>query len=228
VIVPTCKEPRCFNPLPCPKHKQERVRQDVKTHEERRFYSSRRWTEASLRHRQHEPLCRLCKAEGRIVPAQQVDHIIPVREGVNPWDETNWQSLCAPCHLKKSRRDQGISERTVRPVTVVYGLSGTGKTTYVRERAKRGDLIVDLDYLFQALSGLSFRDNPECLLPFVASARDAVYERLQRPSEIGRAWIITTDRVAANGLRNRLKAEIIELEVEESVRAQRLASRATA
>lgn len=41
-----------------------------------------------------------------------------------------------------------------KSLTVVCGPSGTGKSTYIQERAKPGDVIVDFDQLFAALSGL--------------------------------------------------------------------------
>lgn len=35
-----------------------------------------------------------------------VDHIIPVRDpAVDPFDMTNWQVLCMPCHRAKNRQE---------------------------------------------------------------------------------------------------------------------------
>lgn len=52
--------------------------------------------------RQH-PLCVMCKAEGRIVAASVVDHIVPHRGDKELfWDKSNWQSLCAMHHNDKT------------------------------------------------------------------------------------------------------------------------------
>jgi len=59
----------------------------------------------------------------------------------------------------------------------VCGPPGSGKTTYVAERAKRGDLIIDLDDLWEALTGLGRFDESEILLPYIHEARNAVLKR---------------------------------------------------
>lgn len=48
-----------------------------------------------------EPLCAECKKHGRITPATQRDHVIPLAEG-GADDETNEQGLCDACHEIKS------------------------------------------------------------------------------------------------------------------------------
>ena len=98
-------------------------------------------------------------------------------------------------------------------VTVVCGPPLSGKTTYVKQNARRGDLIVDVDWLYAALSGQELHYTPEELLPFVTSARDAVYERLMRPSKVERAWIITSKPEAASQIVARLNAKRIDLSV---------------
>jgi hypothetical protein len=89
----------------------------------------------------------------------------------------------------------------------------------------RGDLVVDVDALFVALSFQESHASLPDLLPFVASARDAVIDRLVRPSGVGQAWIITTDRTAARALVRRFGAELIELEVSDEQRLARLQNR---
>jgi len=48
-----------------------------------------------------DPLCAECRRQGRVTPATQRDHIIPLSEG-GADDETNEQGLCEPCHEVKS------------------------------------------------------------------------------------------------------------------------------
>ncbi len=51
-----------------------------------------------------KPLCVGCKAEGRVVVAQDLDHIIPFA-GINDplrLDVSNLQGLCRVCHNRKT------------------------------------------------------------------------------------------------------------------------------
>jgi len=69
--------------------------------------SSRRWAEASKRHRANNPLCVFCQRAGRVTAAEVVDHIVP--RTVAPqltWVESNWQSLCKHCHNVIKQRQE--------------------------------------------------------------------------------------------------------------------------
>lgn len=77
------------------------------------------------------------------------------------------------------------------PVTIVCGPPGAGKSTYVAQHKGSGDLVLDVDLLFRALTLGDGREKPDGILPFVLAARDAVIKLLKAglmgPS---RAWII--------------------------------------
>jgi len=76
------------------------------------LYNNKRWAKLSLFIRTNEPLCRLCKAKGRITKAQSVDHIRPER--LFPelfWDQSNLQPLCHRCHMQKTGKDQKFTRR---------------------------------------------------------------------------------------------------------------------
>jgi 5-methylcytosine-specific restriction protein A len=64
------------------------------------------WQQLRRYHLSHEPLCRLCKARGHTVAAQEVDHIKPFDGLDDPLrlDGSNLQSLCKSCHSRKTRR----------------------------------------------------------------------------------------------------------------------------
>ncbi|MEC7815831.1 HNH endonuclease signature motif containing protein [Marinobacter alkaliphilus] len=54
------------------------------------------------------PLCAECSRQGRITAATDVDHIIPHRGDLKLfWSRSNWQSLCHPCHSRKTAREDG-------------------------------------------------------------------------------------------------------------------------
>lgn len=60
-----------------------------------------------------EPLCRMCKAEGRITLAQVVDHIVPIAQAPElRLDQSNCQPLCHHHHnVKTSTEDGGFGRR---------------------------------------------------------------------------------------------------------------------
>ena len=75
------------------------------------------------------------------------------------------------------------------PITLVCGPPCSGKSRYVDERFEPGDLVWDYDVVARALTWSEQR-RPEWILPFACEARDAILERLARPSHLRHAWII--------------------------------------
>jgi len=72
----------------------------------RKFYGTKRWKLARLSHLKREPLCADCGELGLVVEATDVDHITPHKgDATLMWDRTNWQSLCHPCHSRKTARE---------------------------------------------------------------------------------------------------------------------------
>lgn len=64
----------------------------------------RGWRRVRLRVLTDEPLCRMCKAEGRVRPANEVDHI----DGDSRHNaRANLRPLCKSCHSRRTMRDQG-------------------------------------------------------------------------------------------------------------------------
>lgn len=163
------------------------------------------------------PLCAECERQGRVAPATVVDHIIPHKGNYDLfWDMSNWQSLCKPCHDRKTAREGRWGDGRGRPqVVAVCGPPGSGKTRYVHEHKERGDLVLDLDAIVMALSGLPMYDKPRAILPFAWEARDAVLRRLEQPSDLTRAWIIAGAPRATTReeFTQRLGARVIVLEV---------------
>lgn len=80
------------------------------------------------------------------------------------------------------------------PVTVIAGPPGAGKSTYVAEHAEPGDLVVDFDLLYRALTGGLTRklDNPLELRPYVLAARRSILKRLLTAGlgSLRHAWLI--------------------------------------
>jgi predicted kinase len=138
------------------------------------------------------PLCVECERIGLVTAATDVDHIVAKRHGGTD-DEDNLQALCHACHSRKTNRERGSTHMSQTIVTIVAGPPGAGKTTWVREQMKWGDLVIDVDALYSALSTLPWYEKPDALLPFVIEARDALIYRLRRGSDVRAAWVITSE-----------------------------------
>jgi 5-methylcytosine-specific restriction protein A len=74
-----------------------------------------RWRKARLLYLQQHPLCVQCQAQGRVTLAGVVDHIRD-HDGDQArfWSESNWQSLCKPCHDAKTARTVGFGRKIAR------------------------------------------------------------------------------------------------------------------
>ena len=67
---------------------------------------------------QHQRLLGGCKRSVLTDPKEgdfwEADHIVPVAEGGGESDLTNYQTLCVPCHAKKTKQQSDAKERRKR------------------------------------------------------------------------------------------------------------------
>ena len=112
---------------------------------------------------------------------------------------------------------------------IVCGPPGSGKTTSAREHMKPGDVIVDLDMIFHAFTGLPMYQKPSSLLPFMMEIRRFAIDLISRqPFEnpYASTWIIIggAKRFDREKLRVNLNAEIIILDVDASECIRRISA----
>ena len=94
------------------------------------------------------------------------------------------------CHNKLHRRYKDPNSYE-RHVYLVYGPPLAGKGTFVLDRMERGDLVVDMDQLYRALSLLDLYDKPDSLLPNVRGVRNVLLDQIKtRYGRWTNAWII--------------------------------------
>lgn len=72
----------------------------------KRLYDTRRWRRERLEHLREHPLCVECLPHVTAL-ATEVDHVKPHRgDETLFWDRSNWRSLCARHHGRKTRQQQ--------------------------------------------------------------------------------------------------------------------------
>lgn len=125
----------------------------------------------------------------------------------------HWQ-----CHNEVHGRFNGAAVAVERKVYLVTGAPLSGKTTFVRERMQEGDLVFDIDDLWQMLSGQERYIKPNTLKTMVFNLRLAVKEQIAKGAGGWRnAYIIESLPLATDRKREaeRYKAhntEIITME----------------
>lgn len=98
---------------------------------------------------------------------------------------------------------------------VVCGPPGSGKTTWVTNRQRWGDVVVDMDELFVAVTGLPWYEKPEALVKLVLELQETALRWIERnPARFVNAWVITGGAKAAGRARlaGRLQAKVVVLE----------------
>lgn len=78
-----------------------------------------------------------------------------------------------------------------REIFVVYGPPMAGKTTFVLENMSEGDLIVDINSIWECVSGLDRYSKPNSLKPIVFKIRDSLLDSVKyRLGRWNNAYII--------------------------------------
>ena len=72
----------------------------------RRLYWTQRWRRKAARQLLLEPLCRTCKAAGRVTAASVADHIVPHRGDVEAFWSNELAALCQHCHSQTKQREE--------------------------------------------------------------------------------------------------------------------------
>lgn len=74
----------------------------------RLIYRTEAWARTRKAILQRDPLCKIAgcaKRYGTALPSNEVDHIIPIRQGGAELDPDNLQGLCHSCHSAKTARE---------------------------------------------------------------------------------------------------------------------------
>lgn len=179
------------------------------------FYASEEWiTLRLLLINQRGNRCEHCK---KIIPKSRdlIGHhkieLTPenVHDRMISLNPERIEIICFDCHNKVHRR---FGYQSGKKVYIVYGPPMSGKSTFVRENVNRGDIVVDMDSLYTAVSMQPTYDKPDNLFSNVMGVHNLLIDNIK--TRLGKwhdAWIIGgyADRYKRERLANDLGAELI-------------------
>lgn len=121
----------------------------------------------------------------------------------------HWQ-----CHNEVHNRFCGNGVAIERKVYLITGAPLSGKTTFVKERLTEGDIVFDIDDMWQTLSGQGQYIKPNSLKAVIFNIRNAIKEQIQKGAGSWRnAYIIESLPIATDRKREaeRYKAHNCEV-----------------
>ena len=90
----------------CEIHRKQAQNEYVRKTDWHKLYNSR-WRKVRIQYLRQNPLCVMCKKDGVLKAATEVDHIEPHKGDAQKfWNQDNWQGLCKQCHSAKSQRER--------------------------------------------------------------------------------------------------------------------------
>ncbi len=130
----------------------------------------------------------------------------------------HWQ-----CHNEVHERFIGIAQKIERKVYLITGAACSGKTTFVKERIQKGDIVLDIDDIWQTVSGMPRYIKPNSLKPIVFNIRNEIKDQIAKGAGTWRnAFVIESLPIATDRKREvaRYKAHNVELITMEATREE--------
>lgn len=130
-------------------------------------------------------------------------------------------------HNEIHNRFGGRLQSWQRKVYYVYGAPCSGKSSFVRENMQRGDLVLDIDSLWSALSGQPEYVKPNEIKAVVFNARNAIIDSIKtRAGNWQTAWVIEGGALLGDRMRriDTLGAESMFVDATRDECIKRLAS----
>jgi predicted kinase/RNA polymerase subunit RPABC4/transcription elongation factor Spt4 len=192
------------------------------------FYASEAWINLRLQLiNERGNRCERCKkiiTRSRDLIGHHKTELTP--ENVNDYmislNPERIEIICFDCHNKEHKR---FGYHSGHSVYLIYGPPMSGKTTFVKENISRGDLIVDMDQLYAAVSMLPYYDKPDNLLTNVRGIHNQLVDNIKtRYGKWNDAWVIGgyADKYKRERLAEDLGAELIFCDVSKDECLRRL------
>lgn len=156
-------------------------------------------------------------------------HKIPLTmQNVNDYSiSLNPENIMLVSHRSHNEIHARYGFAMLKKVYYVYGAPCSGKTTFVRESKGNSDLVLDIDLIWQAVTGGALYEKPDALKAAVFALRDTLLDIVKtRMGKWERAWVIEGGANKADRERriNALGAEDIFIQCDKETCLQRLAS----
>lgn len=122
----------------------------------------------------------------------------------------HWQ-----CHNEIHNRFNGRVQKVERKVYLITGAPLSGKSTFVREHIQEGDIVLDIDDIWQALSGLPRYKKPNSLKPIILyNIRNEIKDQIAKGVGTWRnAYIIQSLPIATDRKREAEKYKAHNVEI---------------
>lgn len=192
------------------------------------FYASQAWIQLRLNlinergitcEHCRQPVTRTKDLTGHhkveLTPENVHDHMI----SLNP---QLIELICFDCHNKEHKR---FGYSGAKEVFIVYGPPMAGKKVYVEQNIERGDLVVDMDALYAAVSMMPAYDKPDNLFSNVNAIHSTLIDNIKtRYGKWHNAWIIGgyADKYKRERLAEELGAELIFCDINQEECLNRL------
>lgn len=131
------------------------------------------------------------------------------------YNPDNLAFVHARCHNEIHNRFGGRVKTWQRKVYYVWGAPCAGKSTFVRENMQRGDLVLDIDRVWEALSGQPAYIKPHELKAVVFNVRNAIFDNIKtRAGSWQQAFVIEGGALLGDRMRriDALGAESVYIE----------------
>lgn len=182
------------------------------------FYHSKAWRDLSYLLRLKSGKCQRC---GRVADMKQLHahhKVLLTPSNVNDTsislNPDKIEILCNSCHDEEHNRF-GYAEHHIY---IIYGAPCSGKTTYALERMSNNDIIVDLDLIYEMLTGQDGHEHSDGLRFIAFKIRDTLYDIIKtRYGRFNDAYIVAglPHRGEREALARRLGAELVHIDTSE-------------
>lgn len=168
-----------------------------------------------------EPIVKLYECIGHHKQELTMRNVNDYSISLNP---ENVMLVHLKCHNAIHARFGFVAQKKVY---YVYGAPCSGKSTFVRDNKGNSDLVIDIDLLWQAVTGGALYDKPDALKTPVFTLRDSLLDVVKtRAGKWERAWIIEGGARKGDRVRRiaALGAEDIFIDTDKETCLMRLAS----